>query len=118
MNEFIYKTLNTSQLSSAMRTDGSVAVKLTRKRAELTVKLIEFLNKLTGQDDKDYSFFQLLIFLLRYLGLLVRLVIFHRKLFRIFIFYFYNHLSYIIDDKEADLVVINFTQKQNRAESN
>jgi len=111
MNEYTYKTLNSSLLSSEMKANGRVAVNMSNKRIRLAVKLIQIVGKVTGKDDKDYSLFQSFILLIHYLGLLSRIVLFHRRLFQLFIYFFYNYPNYIVEEKEDGNSVIIFVSE-------
>lgn len=113
MSEHTYKTLNSTRLSSEMKSSGSVSVKLSKKRTKLALQLTEIMNKITGHDGKDYSFFQSIIFLIGYLGLLIRIVIFHRKLFQLFIYYFYFHPSYVVESEDDEFSIIKFSPVPN-----
>ncbi len=109
MNTYTYRTLNSTRLSSEMKSSGSVSVKLSKKRTKLALQLIEIMNQITGSDGKDYSFFESVIFLINYLGLLIRIMIIHRKLFQLFVYYFYYHPNYVVVNMDNEFSTVKFT---------
>jgi hypothetical protein len=95
-----------------MKSSGSVSVKLSNKRAKLALQLTEIMNKITGSDGKDYSFSESVMFLISYLGLLIRIIIFHRKLFQLFVYYFYYHPNCGVENIGDGFSTIKFTPEE------
>lgn len=108
LSEFTYKTLNSGRLTTVLNSAGRVSVILQKKHAKAAIKLIERINKLSGQDNNNRSVLHSMILLLSYLFLLIKIMCFHGKLFQLFIFYFTNQPSYSLESGERDHHKINF----------
>ena len=107
-NEFTYSNLDSGKLSSLFKSTGDVSVKLSTKRSKIAMRFLDLISKLVGRDGKDYSLVRSILFLTRYLFLLVRIISFHPKLFQLFIFYFTNQPNHFLYDNGDGTQTIKF----------
>jgi len=107
MTIFTYEELEANKLSSELKSDGNVSVKLSKKRAVIAFQFFGVASKLMGHDGKTHSFLSSMVSLFMSLLLLMRVACFHRRLFQIFIYYIHNQPDYSI--KEEMLIFIKKT---------
>jgi hypothetical protein len=108
LNEFTYGNLDSNKLSVILKSSDSFIIKLTKKRAKLSLKFIELMNTLMGHSDKDYPTFYHFIILARVLFIMARMGVFHGRLFQLFIFYFNNQPDYLLENGKSKFQVIRF----------
>ena len=108
VSEFTYNALRSADLSKTLKEFGHVTISLSKKRAKLTLKLIRFLEELTGRDGREHSLFRSIWILTTYLSLLIRIMSFHGRLFQIFVFYFSNAAKATQEDSGGTLVKLHF----------
>ena len=87
------EALNAEKLSMEYKT-GKVIVHLSKRRGIRCLSLLKKINEAVQYDRKLQSPFSRLLFLFTGLFEILRVLIFHSKLFEILLFYYKNKLSY------------------------
>ena len=108
MNEYTYETITSRDLSACLKRNGYVTIVLPKRRASITIRFIEYLNLLRGHNGNKVSVAKTAYIFIKYLALLFRIIIFHRRLFQVFMFYFSRQPEYVHDASKGKRQTIQF----------
>lgn len=108
MQEFTYEQLKASNLTSGLKASGNIAVKLSKKQANIASKFIENIKKLMGEDGKEWSTMSCFVFLVLHIFSIFKIVCFYSRLFELFVFYFNTQPQYKVEDYEKSFSVMRF----------
>ena len=105
-----YNQISNTDLSSNLKSCGYVVILLSSKRGKLLHKLLSNLNELRDLYYPKKSFLKKILFTLKSLFLLARIVIFHHVLFEILSFYSQALPQYTMQYNEQGKLIFEFTK--------
>ena len=105
---FKYEALNPEKLSIEYKT-GKVIVHLSKRRGIRCLSLLKRFDEILHYDRKLQPPFSRVLFLFIGLFEILRVLIFHSKLFEILLFYYKNKLRYDVQRTFEDEFIFHFT---------